>query len=227
MEGPRVGPRQERHGHRTVAQRVEGDADPVHEHDPLHQRLEEFPLGEPLAVQACEIRGVPTRIDRAQEVDCRGGIHPVAEIEQKELVATTWPASHNEIIVPHGHEDDEKGEVDPRQQKGVRRRDKDEQREAEVAQGGVDHRRWRILPSVLLLHSGTLGLKSGPVPSRLSHTARWRVSSPPGRARAVRGIYMSTVLISIWCGYIVVMTSIDEYVDVKIVLKEEEENSYT
>lgn len=44
---------------------------------------------------------------------------------------------------------------------------------------------------------------------------------------------MSTVLISIWCGYIVVMTSIDEYVDVKIVLKEEEEedeeeeNSYT
>ena len=53
------------------------------------------------------------------------------------------------------------------------------------------------------------------------------VSSPSGRARAVRGIYMSTVLISIWCGYIVVMTSIDEYVDVKIVLKEEEENSYT
>jgi len=46
---------------------------------------------------------------------------------------------------------------------------------------------------------------------------------------------MSAVLISIWCGYIVVMTSIDEYVQFKIVLKEEEdededeeeENSYT
>jgi hypothetical protein len=62
---------------------------------------------------------------------------------------------------------------------------------------------------------------------------RWRVSSPPGRARAVRGINMSAVLISIWCGYIVVMTSIDEYVQFKIVLKEdededeEEENSYS
>jgi hypothetical protein len=40
---------------------------------------------------------------------------------------------------------------------------------------------------------------------------------------------MSAVLISIWCGYIVVMTSIDEYVAFKIVLNEdeEEENSYT
>jgi hypothetical protein len=44
---------------------------------------------------------------------------------------------------------------------------------------------------------------------------------------------MSAVLISIWCGYIVVMTSIDEYVQFKIVLKEdededeEEENSYS
>jgi hypothetical protein len=47
---------------------------------------------------------------------------------------------------------------------------------------------------------------------------------------------MSAVLISIWCGYTVVMTSIDEYVEFKIVEEdlpleededEEEENSYT